>query len=351
MLEVWFAIPGDLAAPTGGYAYAREILARFADHGIAARHVALPAGYPFPAPNDLAETERLISEVPRSAPLMIDGLAFGAMPTPLVAQIPQPLVALVHHPLALETGLTTTQVAELERSEAAALSFADAVIATSPTTVQTLEREYGVPAGKLISAEPGAPKPTRASGSGPNAQSVALLAVGAASQRKGYDLLIEALARQPRAGWHLTIAGSLERAPQVVGALKDQIRMRQLGDHVHLVGAVSDRELDALFDACDLFVHSARYEGYGMVLTEALSRGLAMVATTGGAAAQTVPDGAAMKVPPDDVDALARALDTLIADEVARSALSERAWAAAAALPTWDDTTAAIAQVLKKVAA
>lgn len=351
MVEAWFAVPGELETPTGGYAYARAILARFPAHGITAHHLELPGSYPFPDANDLAATEALLSTVPKSAPLLIDGLAYGALPAEIAAQIPQPIAALVHHPLALETGLTPTTATRLRHSERLALQYADAVISTSATTAATLQQDYDVPAHKLTVAEPGAPRPRRAEISGAAANTVALLAVGAISPRKGYDCLVAALGSLGKVGtdadWRLTIVGALDRAGETANALRAQIGELGLSDRIELAGAVSDEDLEALFHRADLFVHAARYEGYGMVLTEALSRGLPIVATTGGAAAETLPDHACVKVPPDDVAALSKALGALIGSAAARSQLSEAAWAAAKALPSWDDTTAAIAGVLK----
>ena len=53
VIEVVFAVPGDLATPTGGYAYARQVLARLPDEGLIVRHVTLPAAFPHPAAADL----------------------------------------------------------------------------------------------------------------------------------------------------------------------------------------------------------------------------------------------------------------------------------------------------------
>ena len=65
-----------------------------------------------------------------------------------------------------------------------------------------------------------------------------------------------------------------------------------------------------------------------MALAQALARGLPIITTTGGAAAETVPDEAALKVPPGDVDALAAALRQAIGDARLRSQLSEASWRA-----------------------
>ena len=133
-----------------------------------------------------------------------------------------------------------------------------------------------------------------------------LLAVGAVSPRKGYAVLVEALRDLTDLDWHLTIAGSLDHAPDAAAALGDAIQAACLNRRITVAGAVDDSDLARLYDRADLFVSPSLFEGYGMVLAEAMARGLPLVASTGGAAAETVPDAAGVKVPPGDVAALAR---------------------------------------------
>ena len=89
------------------------------------------------------------------------------------------------------------------------------------------------------------------------------------------------------------------------------------------------------------------FEGYGMVLTEAVARGLPIVCTTGGAAAETVPDAAAIKVAPGDAAALADALRSLIGDAARRQRLADASWRASQRLVRWEETARIVADVLK----
>ena len=93
------------------------------------------------------------------------------------------------------------------------------------------------------------------------------------------------------------------------------------------------------------------YEGYGMVLAEAMARGLPIVCTTGGAAADTAPDAAALKVPPGDVAALSAAIGRLLRDATLRASMSEASWEAGQRLPRWEQTARTIADVMRRVAA
>jgi glycosyltransferase involved in cell wall biosynthesis len=93
--------------------------------------------------------------------------------------------------------------------------------------------------------------------------------------------------------------------------------------------------LPLAYDEADLFVLPSFHEGYGMAYAEALSYGLAIVATTGGAIPYTVPESAGLLVPPGDVDALRDALGRAIADRKLLAKLSEGARRAGAALPDW----------------
>jgi hypothetical protein len=96
-----------------------------------------------------------------------------------------------------------------------------------------------------------------------------------------------------------------------------------------LAGAVDEETLAEAYDKADLFVMPSLFEGYGMVLTEALARALPILCTTGGAAAETAPDAAAFKVPPGDIAAFTEVLGKLIDDRALREGMANAAWAAA----------------------
>jgi glycosyltransferase involved in cell wall biosynthesis len=345
MTRAAFLIPGDLALPTGGYAYDRAVLRLMAQAGVEAMHVALPGSYPNPSADDLADTAAIIAGLPENCLLLIDGLAYGAMPENLIRAIRQPIVALCHHPLALENGISPGRAIALHESETVALRLARHVIVTSPLTGKILAGDFGVEPGKITVAEPGTTRRARATGSGSDVLN--LLAVGSIVPRKGYGILVEALAGLKRRNWRLRIAGTA-RGLETVSALRDQIAVCDLNDHIQLMGAVPDRELDQLFAEADLFVMSSLFEGYGMVLAEALQRGLPIVTTTGGAASETVPDGAGLKVPPGDAQALRNALDEALADPALRARLADAAHRAGEKLPTWEDTTRIIAGALER---
>ena len=148
-------MPGDLNSLTGGYGYDRQIIAGLRAAGWSVDVVALDAGFPWP---DAAARSALRSRSPPSPDgtlVVVDGLAFGAMPD-LAEQHAARLrwVALVHHPLALETGLDA-------HSRAARCSTANdgagrraRVIVTSAATARELAG-YGVAAERIHVVHPG----------------------------------------------------------------------------------------------------------------------------------------------------------------------------------------------------
>ncbi|MFM9976079.1 MAG: glycosyltransferase family 4 protein [Beijerinckiaceae bacterium] len=345
--SVAFCIPGDLALPTGGYRYDREVLARLGGQGLDVRHVRLAGGYPAPSVDDIAATASVLKAIDRKTLLLIDGLALGAMPPDLIGALPHKIIALIHHPLGLEAGLLPERERFLLANEKAVLARVRHVIVTSALTARTLEQDFAVPHHALTVAEPGTARALRTRGTG---KPVRILAVGAVSPRKAYDRLVSALAPLAALDWHLTIAGALNRAEDTVNALRDLIADSGCPDRFTLAGPVSDEALAALYDQSDLFAMSSLYEGYGMALTEALARGLPIVTSSGGAAAETVPDAAALKVPPGDVMLLSDALYRTISDATLRRRMADAAWAAGALLPTWDDTAHDIAEAIRAFA-
>lgn len=342
-----FAVPGDLATPTGGYGYDRRIISELNTLGWQVDVLNLGDGFPFPSAQVSDEAGKRLAALPPGQPVVIDGLALGVLPEAAeTVSRSHPLLALVHHPLGLETGLSAADAAALCASERRALAQAKHVITTSPATARLLAADFGVPPDRSTVVVPGTDRadPQPRTGSEP----VTLLAVGTVIPRKGYDVLVAALGQLSSLPWRLVIVGDRERSPATARELDAAIARLGLGDRISFTGAVAPDQLAPLYASADLFVLASRFEGYGMAYAEAVAHGLPVVGTTAGAIPDTVPQGAGVLVPPDDADALAATLRPLIADQGQRDALSAAARKAAASLPTWQDSARLFAQVLER---
>jgi glycosyltransferase involved in cell wall biosynthesis len=349
VVAVSFAVPGSLDTPTGGYAYDRRVIAELAKLGCQTEIVDLGDGFPRPSPQTRAAAHALLARTPLGRPIVVDGLALGALPeAAAVLGASRPLVALVHHPLALETGLSADEADALRTSERAALASVRHVIVTSASTARILAAEYGAAPDRLTVAVPGTDRtvPTRKNQEGP----LALLAVGSLVPRKGYDVLIAALATLAHLPWHLTIVGDPDRSPETAKELSAQIEALGLDRHVTLAGAVPAERLGEFYGNSDLFVLASRFEGYGMAFAEAMAHGLPVIGTTAGAIPETVPGDAGILVPPDDAAALAVALRRLATDARERARLASGARETGARLPTWQETAMVFHRILTALA-
>jgi glycosyltransferase involved in cell wall biosynthesis len=341
-----FAVPGDLATPTGGYAYDRRIIAELKTLGWTIDVIDLGEGYPRPDAAQRAAAPELLARMPQGQPIVIDGLAFGVLPA-AAASLHQrnPLIALVHQPLALESGLSLANANNFRASERTALEFARRVIATSPSTGNLLTMDYGVPAEHITVARPGSDPVAPAVGSRDGV--VRLLAVGSVVPGKGYDVLIAALTTLADLPWQLMIAGDTGRDRATAAQIEGDIARFKLTDRIALLGAVAPAHLAELYRAADLFVLASRFESYGMAYAEAVAHGLPTIGTTAGAIPDTLSGESAILVKPDDVAALAHALRRLIADSNERQKISSAARAAAVHLPTWRDSAALFAGAIE----
>ncbi|GGE37811.1 glycosyl transferase [Agaricicola taiwanensis] len=346
MPDVAFAVPGDLNAPTGGYAYDRRIIAELTRLGWNVRLLALPGDFPEPSEASVAATLKTFADVPPAVPILVDGLAFGAMPAEALREAERTFTALVHHPLGLETGLTVERSRQLLVTEKAALTQAAAIIVTSRATAEILAADFGAASERITVAVPGVERSARAAGSS-SGNPPRLLAVGSLIPRKGYDVLVEALRQTGDLPWTCRIAGAADRAPETANQITRQIEEAGLGGRITLVGALSDQEIADEYVSADIFVLASHFEGYGMVFTEALARGLPIVACAGGATAQTVPADAGILVGPGDATGFSLALRRLLTDPKERRRLADAAWAHASGLPTWQEAALRVSKVLE----
>lgn len=133
--------------------------------------------------------------------------------------------------------------------------------------------------------------------------------------QKGLDVLLEAFAMVPPPSC-LVIAGDGPLLPMLAA----RAAQPGLAGRVRLLGPRADAA--AVLAALDLFVLPSRWEGFGLVLLEAMASGLPIVASFVSAIGEVVEDGTTARlVPPDDPAALAAALSALLADPARRQAM------------------------------
>ena len=345
---VVFVYPGDPDTRTGGFIYDRTIQRGLDARGWRTQARALPAGWPAPTPPRLAAAEAVLAACPDDALVVMDGLAGGVLDGVLARQADRlRLVGLVHHPLADETGLDSKTRAAFQATETRALATMRRVIATSALTASTLTADYGVPASRIGVVRPGVDPAPRAGGSG--GEGVHLLCVATLTPRKGHLVLLDALAQLRDRPWRLTCAGSDTRDPDHARAARDAVRGHGLAGRVDLIGEVDADRLAALYDRADLLVLPSFHEGFGMVVVEAVARGVPVVASDAGAIPEALPPGAGILVPPGDPKAWAAALAALLDDGQRRAALRDGAARARPTLRSWDDAVDAFAIELESV--
>jgi glycosyltransferase involved in cell wall biosynthesis len=145
-----------------------------------------------------------------------------------------------------------------------------------------------------------------------------LIAVASADvPLKGLIYLIEAYALllKERPDLRLTVVGSLRE-----GQTKKRLLKLGILDKVEFLSGLSDDEISDLYAKCTIAVTPSVYEGFGFPVGEAMASGIAVVSTTGGSLPEVVGD-AGLLVPPQDPEALAEAINSLLNDPEERARL------------------------------
>ncbi|MEP9361602.1 glycosyltransferase family 4 protein [Nocardioides sp. CN2-186] len=260
-----------------------------------------------------------IATVPDGALVLLDGLLTSS---DLIADASRVrLVVLVHLP-------------RWEPWEGPLLRAVAGVIATSRWTRDELVERYGLE--RVFVAEPGV-DPAPCSVGSPSGG--ALLSVGAVTRLKGYDVLAAALASLSDLDWTCRGVGSVEIEPDFASSLPPVVR---------LSGAMARADLDATYAEADLLVLASRAETYGMVVTEALARGVPVVASDVGGVREALGGGGVL-VPVGDADALGAALRAWLTSPSHRSGLRAAARTRRAELTGWDRTAALVSDALEAV--
>ena len=398
----------DGGAPSGGGTYDRRLRDALAVLGRPVREAAVPGAWPDPDPESRAGLSRVLAGVPDGTAVLLDGLVACGVPEVLLPHASRlRLVVLVHLPLADETGLPEARAAALDGRERTVLRAASAVVATSRWAARRVADHHGI--GGVHVVEPGVePAPLSPAGDGSR-----LLCVASVTPRKGHDVLLSALAGLADLPWRCVCvgpgaasglsapgpgaaeaalsavappltappggtgpaaagpAGAADRGPAPASTapppaggaragsgpeahaerLRGLVRAHGLAARVEFAGPLTGDALEAAYTGSDLLVLPSRAETYGMVVTEALARGIPVAATEVGGVPEALgldADGRrpGMLVPPGDPVALAVALRRWLTDSALRDRLRRSARARREGLAGWEEAARGMAAVL-----
>jgi glycosyltransferase involved in cell wall biosynthesis len=320
-------VPRNVETPTGGNAYDLAVAEALRRAGDVVETVRC-------APPDLRETlgQRW------DGPTLVDGLLACLQPAVVRSA---PVAVLVHMPLALETGLSPARAADLDRREGQALHAASRVIATSHWSAAYLARHHGL--ADVAAAPPGADPAPVSTGSDPPL----LVHLAALLPHKDQLGVVSALSGLADLPWRARLAGSVERDPAYASAVASAVRSAGLQDRVEITGPMAR---DDAWAGADLALLPSLVETFGLVVTEALARGVPVLVSEGGPAealGRTASgDRPGMVVPAGRPDALRRELRRWLTDEEHRRRLRATALARRDTLEGWDRTADRVRRAL-----
>ncbi len=332
-MRIAFFMPAPLDLLTGGYVYNRRLIAEWRNlghdvsvHGITGQH---------PWADHEAKKSATLAwhAMPPDALPVIDNLAIAAF-EPLLAELrDRRAVVLNHHPTGLEPGLPAEMSAALIALEQRVMPQIWRVVVTSPTTGDTLTKQFGVAPSRLITVIPGTDDAPQSAGS--NAETVHVLSIGSLIPRKGHDVLLRAMAKLFDLNWRLTIAGTSRLDPNYAAHLQTLPADLGISARVTFCGEMTGQPLADLWNSADIFALATHYEGYGMVIAEALKRGLPVVVCNGGAAGALVDQHSGAVCPVGDDAQFSKAIRRIIFDTQLRADMAKAAWQSGQALPSW----------------
>lgn len=328
-MRLRLVVPADVDTPTGGNVYdlaLADALRRAGDEVEVVR----------------CEPDALVAATRAwDGATLVDGLLACRQPTAVATGR---AAVLVHMPLSLETGLSAGRAAELDRLEREALRAATAVITTSRWSADYVERRHRL-TGVAV-ARPGAERAHVSTGSAPPL----LVHLAALLPHKDQLGVVAALSRVTDLAWRARLVGSVHRDGAYASAVREAVRAAGLDDRVEVPGVLSR---EAAWDGADLALLPSRVESYGMVVTEALARGIPAIVSEGTGSAEALGVGTDGRrpgavVPAADPAALAGVLRRWLTDAPQRDAWRAAALSRRATLEGWDMTARSVRTALDR---
>lgn len=275
-MDLVFVVPRDLSGPSGGTHYNRAVIGALQEIGH--RVTVCPVGGAWPWPT--AENRRALAEAlalhDGTGPIIVDGIIGLAAPEEIRVAVGVGTMVhlLVHSLLTADPGLTPEEHSAAKLSEDGALRSASSIMCVSRWSARDVERDH--PGLLAAVAEPGVQRADRAVGSSPPQ----LLVLAALTPVKNQSAILRALRQLTDIPWTLQIVGSDSVNPAYAQELRAQAEQFPAG-RIILRGALTGDALSAVWSTTDLLLVTSRSETFGMVITEALARGIPVIVPGG----------------------------------------------------------------------
>jgi glycosyltransferase involved in cell wall biosynthesis len=259
-------------------------------------------------------------------------LAYGLI---LMKAFGAPVVSTIHHPLSEDRAADFAQLPKLyDRLKRVVYypidmnrrvtPFMDDIITVSRTAAESVARSFRIPMERISVVYNGVDTDLFRPDTSIRKKKRNLIFVGNTEDRKkGARFLMEAMLYLPEDVTLTVVDGGAPRHY----LMEELMNKFHLEGRVTCTGKISTRELVNKYQEAEIGVCSSIYEGFGFPASEAMSCGIPVVSTTGGALPEVVgSDGeGGFLVPPAEPMALAGAIKRLIEDEPLRKEMGERA--------------------------
>ena len=363
----------DRDTPTGGTVYDQNLVTELRALGIAVRLHRL-AG---PWPETDASTQANLARALRAQPAcLVDGILAGASPEVVAAAVESghAVTLVVHLPISDELGLDPARRERYAALEGQAVRAASGVVCPSHWCAAELRQRYG--RSDLGVAIPGVTPAPAAPGSQHSGGAPRLLTLASLTPTKDQLTLVRAFARLTDLAWSADLVGFDVADPGYAARVRYEVAEAGLQDRIRVTGALTGSALDQRWDAADLLVLPSRVETFGLVVTEALARGIPAIVSAGTGAVEALQQGAAVPtdavqgtagptdaipgtarptnampgtaVPPGDPTALAAVLRRWLTEPTLRRAWQQSALARRGNLPGWQRTAEAVLSYLER---
>jgi glycosyltransferase involved in cell wall biosynthesis len=342
----------DRDIPTGGTVYDQNLVTELRALGIPIRLHRL-AG---PWPEADASTQANLARALRAQPAcLVDGILAGASPEVIAAAVESghAVTLVVHLPISDELGLDPARRERYAALESQAVRAASGVVCPSRWCAAELRRRYG--RSDLGVAVPGVTPAPAARGS-QRSGLPRLLTLASLTPTKDQITLVRALAQLSDLGWLADLVGFDLADLGYAARVRHEVAEVGLADRIRVTGALTGSALDQRWDAADLLVLPSRIETFGLVVTEALARGIPAIVSASTGAVEALQQGATLPtdampgtaVPPGDPTTLAAVLRRWLTEPTLRLAWKQSALARRGNLPGWQRTAEAVLSYLQR---